>query len=119
MVVLGINKGKTMTVKWNDFEKFRYTECGDEPSLFAEVKESLNVVLPGGKAFEVEKGDYLLVDKPGTEVFILEKKSIIKTIQKKVKKTKKRKKYAETQETEETKTETVLIPRLEKDFRNE
>jgi len=76
-----------MLVQWNDFNEFRYVECGDEFSLYTEVKNNLDVVFPGGKAREVNKGDFILVDKAGTEVFVLEKAKPVAKVKEAVKET--------------------------------
>ena len=76
-----------MPVKWFDFDEFDYVESGDENSLHAEVKRGLDVIMPGGKSVEVKKGDYLLVDKAGTEVFVLEKAKPVAKVKEVVKET--------------------------------
>jgi len=106
-----------MKVQWNDFDEFNYIEVGDEFSLFSEVKKDLDVVFPGGKAYKVNKGDFLLVDKAGTEVFVLDKAKPVDKIKEKVENVTKKEK------TKKAKTKPVLsesdIPKFRDTFKDE
>ena len=95
-----------MSVKWNEFNVFNYFEYGDgRDFLYSEVDKSYDVVLPGGKAVEVKKGDYLLVDMAGTEVFVLEKAKTVAKVKEVVKETLivKVKKFAKKEKTKKAK----------------
>ena len=97
-----------MAVKWNEVNVFNYLEYGDDNEfLYSEVEKGYDVVLPGGKAVEVNKGDYLLVDKAGTEVFILEKAKPVAKIKEKVKNVVKKEKTKKAKKTKPVLSEGV------------
>lgn len=93
-----------MQVKWNEFNVFNYFEYGDgRDFLYSNVDKKYEVVVPGGKKIEVEKGDYLLVDKYGTEVIVLEKAKPVAKVKEKVKNAAKKEKAKKAKKAKKTK----------------